>query len=144
MTIRRHVQVLLAALVATALLLAVSGCSGSTGATGGGSTGGTTGGTTMVESNFQFSPASLTVKVGDTVTFDNQDTVAHRVVVGTTDLGEQAAGQKVTWTAAKDGTFPVKCTIHPSMTGQITVGASSGSAAPSPGGAAAPPATTGY
>jgi plastocyanin len=139
----------LAAALSILLLLAVSGCSspsssGSTGGTtGGGTTGG--GGTTVVEKNFQFDPANVTVKVGDTVTFENQDSAAHHVVVGTTDLGEQQPGKSVTWTAEKDGTFPVKCVIHPSMTGQITVGAG-GSGAPAGGTqpAPTPPSGTGY
>ncbi len=118
--------------LAVLVLVLVAGCSGSSsgtsGSTGTGSstTPATTGGSsatslTIVESNFAFDPASLTVKVGDTVTFDNQDSTTHRVVVGDSDLGDQAPGQKVTWTASATGTFPVKCTIHPSMTGEIVV-----------------------
>lgn len=136
MITRKHVQVLLGAMLSVVLSLALSGCgggssSGGTGATtggasGGSTSGGTAGGTTVVEKDFQFSPSSLTVKVGDKVTFDNQDSAPHHVVVGTTDLGDQQPGQSVTWTADKAGTFPVKCTIHPSMTGQINVGAGSG------------------
>jgi plastocyanin len=137
MITRKHVQVLLGAMLSVVLSLALSGCgggssSGGTGATTGGATGGSTsggtaGGTTIVEKDFQFNPSSLTVKVGDKVTFDNQDSAAHHVVVGTTDLGDQQPGSSVTWTADKAGTFPVKCTIHPSMTGQINVSASGGS-----------------
>lgn len=149
-TRKRYVRGMLALAVAILLVVAVSGCSNSSSSgTSGSSTGGsaTTGGTTVVEKNFQFSPSSLTVKVGDKVTFDNQDSTAHHVVVGTTDLGDQQPGSKVSWTADKDGTFPVKCTIHPSMTGQITVGAggaSGGSGAPAGGGSPAPPTGSGY
>jgi plastocyanin len=136
MITRKHVQMLLGALMSVVLSLALSACgggssSGGTGAAPGGSTGGSTGGgtaggTAVVEKDFQFNPSSLTVKVGDKVTFANQDSVVHRVVVGTTDLGDQQPGQSVTWTADKAGTFPVKCSIHPGMTGQITVGAGGG------------------
>lgn len=117
-----------------ALVLMLVGCSGyggssSTG-TGGGTTGGTTGGstggttasgTTVVEKGFAFSPASLDVKVGDTVTFTNEDSAPHNVSIDGKSLGSQAQGASVTWTAAAAGTFPYSCTIHPSMTGQIVV-----------------------
>jgi hypothetical protein len=61
-------------------------------------------------------------------------------------LGVQQPGESKTWTAAKDGSYPYSCIIHPSMTGQITVGAASGSApAPTGGtsGGSAPPAGNG-
>jgi plastocyanin len=109
--------VMLAAIVAF-----VSACS-SGGTTGTGTTG-TTGGTVIVEKNIAFSPTTLNVKVGDTVTFENQDSVAHHVVVGTTDLGQQQPGQNVTWKADTAGTYEFRCVIHPSMTGRITVGSS--------------------
>ena len=113
-----------------ALVLVLVGCSGyggssSTGTSGGttgGSTGGTTAsGTTIVEKGFAFSPASLEVKVGDTVTFTNEDSASHNVSIDGKSLGSQAQGASVTWTAAAAGTFPYSCTIHPSMTGQIVV-----------------------
>lgn len=90
---------------------------------GGGSTGGTTSGTgtTIDEKNFSFNPSSLTAKVGDTITFTNSDSTQHHVVVGTTDLGIQNPGATVTFKATKAGTLPIKCLIHPSMTGQIIV-----------------------
>lgn len=144
----RRARILSAGLLTIAFVLAVAGCSGSGTTTNtGGATGGTTGaGATMVEKAFQFSPADLTVKVGDTVTFDNQDTVPHHVIVGTTDLGEQAPGESVTWTADADGTYPVKCSIHPSMTGRITVGTGGAGGTSAPGGntGASTSSTTGY
>lgn len=145
-------QVALGVIVSAILILSVSGCSGSGSPGAGGSGtggGGTSGAGTVVETNFQFTPSTLKVKVGDKVTFSNQDSAPHHVVVGTTDLGEQQPGQDVTWTADKDGAFPFKCTIHPSMTGQITVGSGSGAGAPpagsttSGGGSGAPP-SSGY
>jgi len=156
MDLRRR-SCLVATSIAIAMLsLSLAGCSGSgysagTGATGGSSAGGTgnvtpSGGLNIVEKNYQFVPSTLTVKVGDIVTFSNQDSVVHHVVVGSTDLGEQQTDQDVTWTADTNGTFPVKCTIHPSMTGQIIVGAGGASTPPAGGagttggGSSAPPA----
>jgi plastocyanin len=147
---RKIAPLLIVALLSTALLLLVSGCSspsssGTGGATTGGATGGAAGGVTVVEKNFQFTPSSVNIKVGDTVTFENQDSTAHDVVIGTTDLGPQQPGALVSWTAEADGTFPFACSIHPSMTGQIVVGAggTSGGAAPPTSGGTNPPASGG-
>lgn len=129
----------LAALVALALVLvACSGTSGqsggTTGGTSSGTSSGTTGGTTITLQNLAFNPTSLTVKVGDTVTIKNEDTAPHHIVVGTDDLGEQAQGATVTWKAPKDGVYMMKCLIHPSMQGQITVGAGGSTVGTAPAG----------
>jgi plastocyanin len=119
-------------------VLAIAGCSS-------GATTGTTGTKTIIEKGFAFNPTSLSVNVGDVVTFLNEDSVPHHVVVGTDDLGVQPPGQSLSWTAGTAGTIGVKCLIHPSMTAQITVGAGGpnvpasggtggGSPAPSTGG----------
>ena len=116
------------------MVLGLAGCSG------GASTGG---GATVVESKIAFSPSTLTVKAGDVVTFKNQDSVPHDVKIDNKDLGKQSPGQDVTWTAARDGSYPFSCIIHPSMTGQITVGVGGGGGtAPvgGTGGGSAPPA----
>ncbi len=135
---RRWRYVASAFVISAVLVLSVAGCSGSgysgTG-TGNAPAGAASGAGTIIEDNKQFTPSTLTVKVGDKVTFSNRDSVPHDVVIGATDLGVQQPNQDVTWTAAQDGTFPFKCTIHPSMTGQVTVGTGGG-------GAAAPPAGT--
>jgi plastocyanin len=116
---------MLVALVLCAMLvLVLAGCGGTktpaaTSTGGGGST--AAGPVTIVEENFAFNPSSVTVKVGDTVTFENKDSAPHRVSIDGQDLGEQATGVKVEWKATKAGTFPFSCTIHPSMTGQVTV-----------------------
>lgn len=119
---KRLATMALATLAALTMAAALASCSPTPAPSGSGKSGGTSGGQTIVEKGFTFNPSSLTVNVGDTVTFTNQDSVAHHVVVGTTDLGEQAAGQSVTWKADANGTYVLKCLIHPSMTGQITVG----------------------
>jgi len=110
------------------LVLGLVGCSGSGGSTttnppsGGVNTVGTpAAGATVVEKNFAFEPATLEVKVGDTVTFKNEDSASHVVSIDGKELGNQAPGASVTWTAEKAGSFPYTCTIHPSMNGLITV-----------------------
>jgi len=102
----------------------VAGCSSYKAPSGGGgqSGGGTSGGTTVTEKDFAFTPQTLQVKVGDTVTFKNEDSAPHHVVFQAgNDLGEQQQGQSVTYKAVSRGSFPYKCVIHPSMTGTLVV-----------------------
>jgi plastocyanin len=74
--------------------------------------------------NFAFSPATITAKVGDTVTWTNNDTTAHTATVGAQsgcDTGTIAPGAtgSIQFTAA--GTYDYMCKIHPNMTGKIEV-----------------------
>lgn len=139
MTHSRLWNITLGVALAAVLVVALTACAtsplvpgGSTATTGVSSSTGPRS-ATITEQNFKFDPSTLAVGMGDTVSFSNQDTVAHHVVVGTTDLGVQQPGTTVTWTASQDGTFALKCLIHPSMTGQITVGVA-GSATSTGGG----------
>lgn len=110
------------ALVLAVGVLAVAGCSsGATTGTGSGSTTGS-GGITITESGLAFNPTSVSVKVGDVVTFTNKDNAPHNVVVGPTDLGIQQPGQSVSWTADANSIVEVRCLIHPMMAAAITVG----------------------
>jgi len=129
----RHARILVA-ILALGLVLALVGCGGSgdgdsTGYGGSttppaedtpGSTSGTSG-TTITEEGLAFSPTTLTVKVGDTVTFTNNDSAPHNVLIDDQELGTQGQGDSKTWTATAAGSFPFSCTVHPSMTGEITV-----------------------
>ena len=78
-------------------------------------------GATVAEVNFAFSPESVAVSVGDSVSFVNKDSAPHDVLIDGQDLGQQAPGATVTWKATKAGTFPYSCTIHPQMKGQVVV-----------------------
>jgi plastocyanin len=73
--------------------------------------------------NFAFNPASVTVKVGDTVTWTNGDSIAHTVTAddGSFDSGNIDPGKSFTFTFTKAGTFSYHCNIHPNMTAQVTV-----------------------
>jgi len=123
-----------------AAMLALVSCSSGGGSSGGGSTGGGYGSppaetpaetpaggdepasaTTVIEKNFAFDPASIEVKVGDTVTFTNEDSAPHNVAIDGKNLGDQNTGASVTWKAEKAGTYAYTCTIHPSMTGEVVV-----------------------
>ncbi|MGH2418709.1 MAG: cupredoxin domain-containing protein [Candidatus Limnocylindria bacterium] len=74
---------------------------------------------------FAFTPAVVTVNVGDTVTWTNLDAVVHTATstAGTFDSGDLAQGQSFTVTFTAPGTYPYVCTPHPSMTGTIVVAA---------------------
>jgi len=116
----RSVRLLLVALLIV-LALTAAGCSGSE------STGtpdrreSEPAEATVVEIGLAFQPAVLDVKVGDTVTFENEDSAPHNVTINGEELGNQSPGESVTWTAEDKGTFPYSCTIHPSMAGEILV-----------------------
>jgi plastocyanin len=91
-----------------------------------------------------FDPASVTVSIGDSVTWTNADGVAHTATAddASFDTGNIAAGGSDSITFATAGSFPYHCTIHPAMTGTITVqAAAGGSGGGGGGGTATPPPT---
>lgn len=75
--------------------------------------------------NFSFSPKTLTVTAGTTVTWVNRDDEPHTVTSGDEPrtLGSAAldTDERFTYTFAKPGTYPYFCKIHPHMTGVIVV-----------------------
>jgi amicyanin len=91
--------------------------------------------------DFAFSSPSLTISVGDTVTWTNADPVVHTATStsGAFDSGDLAQGGSYSLTFTAAGTYDYLCTPHPSMTGTIVVEAAEPTAAPT----AAPPATGG-
>ncbi len=69
----------------------------------------------------KFSPATLSVKAGDTVTFTNQDSAPHTATAkGAFDTGRLNKGQSKRITIGSAGSFAYICTIHPMMKGKIT------------------------
>ncbi|HWW48619.1 MAG TPA: cupredoxin family copper-binding protein [Xanthobacteraceae bacterium] len=73
--------------------------------------------------NFVFTPATLTVKAGTTVTFENDDDIPHLVVATDNSFRSKAldTGDTYAFTFTKPGDFPYYCGIHPHMQGKITV-----------------------
>lgn len=74
--------------------------------------------------DFTFSPAAVTVKIGSTVTWTNNDAATHTITgdTGTTlDSGNLATGQTYSMTFTTPGTYGYHCAIHPFMTGTVTV-----------------------
>jgi hypothetical protein len=99
-------------------------------------------------SDFSFSPGTVTVAVGDTVTWTNSDAQDHTATAdgGSFDTGTLGNGESGTVTFSTAGSFPYHCTIHPQMTGTVVVeAAASTPAAPAPTAAAPtnPPTDTG-
>jgi plastocyanin len=96
----------------------------SSGGGGGGGAAGTGAGQVAMR-NIQFAPRDITVKVGQTVHWTNDDQVDHDVVAKTgasfRSPGAFGNGGTFSWKAAKPGKVGYVCTIHPGMGGTITV-----------------------
>jgi plastocyanin len=84
-----------------------------------------------------FTPAQVTVNVGDTVIWTNTGRNPHDV---TADNGaffsdrRMMNGQTFSYTATTPGTFTYQCTIHNGMVGTLTVQGAAPGAAPRTGG----------
>jgi plastocyanin len=101
-----------------------SGTPGTTGATGNTTAVGVPAGATkIVMQNIKFVPADVTIKVGQTVAWVNEDAPQHDVVAndGTFKSDLLSQGRVFTFTFSKAGTYPFYCSIHPQMKGTITV-----------------------
>jgi plastocyanin len=119
------------------LVVAVAGCGGSSNsgsssgsnstsssssASSSSSSGG--GGTQVKMQNIAFSPKATTVKVGQKVTWVNDDSVAHNVTANSgasfksKDFGN---GGTFSFTPTKAGTIKYVCTLHPGMSATLTV-----------------------
>jgi len=84
------------------------------------------------ETNECFSPAEISIQVGDTVTWYNDDSAAHTVISGVTtdvnsvgavfDSGLFFAGDTFSYKFTSSGNVPYFCIVHPWMTGKVIVG----------------------
>ena len=67
-------------------------------------------------------PATLEVKRGDKVVWQNKDLVPHTVTAaGKFDSREIAPGKSWSWTATSPGQYDYVCTYHPGMKGSVIV-----------------------
>jgi plastocyanin len=74
--------------------------------------------------NFSFSPNTLTLSVGATVTWTNHDNVPHVVSSADNQFKKSTVlktGQSFSHTFVTTGTYSYFCSIHPRMTGKIIV-----------------------
>jgi amicyanin len=77
-------------------------------------------------SNYAYSPAVIKVKVGQTVTWTNEDAVQHDVMADTMSADAPssellAKGESYSFTFKKAGTYTYHCTPHPYMKGTVVV-----------------------
>ena len=118
--------------LAAALLLACTACGSSystpttstpTPAPSGGSTGtpvSIVGGASTMTTT-AYAPNPVTIAVGGSVTWTNNDNTAHTATGSTFNSGSIAPGRSYTATFPTAGTFTYKCSFHPGMTGTVTV-----------------------
>ncbi len=73
--------------------------------------------------NFQFSPSDITVHVGTTITWTNNDSATHTVTAndGSFSSGALGKGGTFSYTFTKEGTFAYICENHTSMKASVTV-----------------------
>jgi plastocyanin len=81
-------------------------------------------------SGFTFSPSTVTINVGDSVTWTNSDAQAHTATGNGWDTGDLGNGESGSITFQSAGTFDYQCTIHPAMTGRVVVRAAGATTPP--------------
>ena len=124
-------RILLALCAVVALAAAGCGSSNSSSTSSGSSSSASTaaasssGGAVAIKmQNIAFDPKAVTVKVGQKVTWTNDDSVDHNV---TSQSGETIKSQNFgkgatfSFTPTKAGTIKYVCTIHPGMDATLTV-----------------------
>jgi plastocyanin len=80
---------------------------------------------TISQKGRAFSESTVTVKKGDTLTFVNDDNIAHNIMSTTAgnefNLGSQSPGSSSNVTLGTAGEVAVLCAIHPRMKMSVTV-----------------------
>jgi 3',5'-cyclic-AMP phosphodiesterase len=73
--------------------------------------------------NFSFTPKELSVSAGTKVTWTNRDDSPHTVVSNEKIFASEVldTGDKFSYVFVRQGVFDYYCSIHPRMTGRITV-----------------------
>ncbi|MBE8523896.1 cupredoxin family copper-binding protein [Amycolatopsis sp. H6(2020)] len=93
---------------------------------------------------YAYSPAALTVRVGDTVTWMQHDEAPHDVVTTSAPVAfrspQLSAGQSWSYTFRQPGTYQYYCSVHPDMRASVTVLPAPTTAPPKP--ASTTPRTT--
>ena len=78
-----------------------------------------------ITDDMKFNPEDLTINVGDTVTWTNNDGMGHTATStdgpASFDSGNIASGGTWSFTFTEVGTYEYKCDYHSSMTATITV-----------------------
>ena len=74
--------------------------------------------------NFSFTPATVTVKAGTTVTWTNKDDIAHGIGATNNAFPKSKAldtDDSYSFTFTTPGTYQYFCYLHPKMVGSIVV-----------------------
>jgi len=73
--------------------------------------------------DFEFTPATVTIAIGGTVTWTNNGPSTHTATAddGSFDSGNLSQGKTFSHTFQTAGTFAYHCTIHPFMTATVVV-----------------------
>ena len=108
--------------------IAIAGCgssggTGSSSSTGASAAAGSTAHAVTIK-EYTFKPGTITVPVGTTVDFSNEDTTAHTATSTESGVFESGAiqpGKSGSITLKKAGTFTYYCAFHPFMKGTIVV-----------------------
>jgi plastocyanin len=131
-----RIRPLAVGLTAIALTSALAGCGSSKSGGSAASTGSATAGsgsscTTVTAASakvtiqgFKFSPACISVATGTTVTFTNEDSVAHTATASSSggfDSGDLNKGQTYSHMFTTAGTYKYICDIHQYMQGTVIV-----------------------
>ena len=119
----RHGLQMAAVILGVLAVFVLVSCSGSDKITNSGG-GGTPAANAVNISGFAFSPGNLTVKAGTEVTWTNKDSAPHTVTSDDSKFassGNLSQNQTYKITFATAGIYAYHCTIHPSMTGTVTV-----------------------
>ena len=124
---------LLAACLAVGFVVAGCGDDDDDGGGGGGATtqeqGGGGGGAQVSMRNIQFEPSDVTIKAGETVTWTNDESVAHDVhgsgpgeEFSSGPAGGMEQGDTFSHAFDRPGTYDYVCRVHaPGMAGSVTV-----------------------
>ena len=76
----------------------------------------------MTIAAMKFEPQSVTVHLGEAVIWVNKDPFPHTVTApGGFDSKEIAPNATWVYRAKKSGDYAYHCTLHPTMTGQLSV-----------------------
>jgi plastocyanin len=109
------------------LLLAIlmAACGGDDGGEAGGSSDSCPSGAVVIKMvDIKFDPEDATASAGQQVCWVNEDTIEHNAVAeegGQFESDLFGKGKTFTTTIDSAGTIPYVCTVHPGMTGTLTV-----------------------
>jgi len=73
---------------------------------------------------FEWAPADITAKVGDVITWQNSDNAPHRVATNDGSCrmdSNMNRGDSRSLQFTTPGEYAYRCTVHPAMTGVITI-----------------------